>query len=96
MNSRTLAVNIRALSLKMVTKAKADDMVRAAAAAERAHVAEQLEQFSELLGEEVAVLEKTLRADFTAELERLRAEIGNQRGGDAVVDLPDWRSHVSH
>ena len=41
--------------------------------------------------------EKKLRADFTAELDKLRAEINKQHvGGDDVIDLPDWRSYAAH
>jgi hypothetical protein len=79
-----------------VTKAKADDMVRAAVGRERAHVAEQLEGLVAVLGEEVAAVEKKIRSDFSVELAELRAqlhELRNERSAE-LLDLPNWRGDV--
>ena len=67
--------------------------------ASRAHVVERLVEFAELMGEEVALVEKKLRANFNVELAELRAELHELRGerNAGVIDLPDdWRSHAAH
>jgi hypothetical protein len=80
-----------------VTKAKADAMVATAVSRERAHVAQRLEGFASLMGEEVGRVERKLRADFKAEIDALRAELQELRGerGAEALDLPDWR-HATH
>jgi hypothetical protein len=78
-----------------VTKAQVD----AAIDRERANLQASLEAVAEILGEEVALLENKMRADFKAAIDAVRAEIGKQelRGGDDIIDLPaDWRPHVEH
>jgi hypothetical protein len=64
-----------------------------------AHVTERLDGLVAVLGEEVAAVEKKIRADFNVELAELRAELHELRGerSAGVTDLPDWKSfHVEH
>jgi hypothetical protein len=80
-----------------VPKAKVAALVRAAVDRERANMQASFEAFAEILGEEVAVIEKRMRADFKAEFDKLRAEIRELKFGDAgVLDLPDWKSYAAH
>ena len=65
----------------------------------RAHVDEQLEDFAKILGEEVAVIEKKIRADFNVEIAELRAQLYELRHGERstdVLELPDWRHAATH
>jgi hypothetical protein len=81
-----------------VLASKVDALVRTAVDRERTNTQASFEAFAEIMGEEVAIIENKLRADFKAEIEALRAaKVARPDFGDEVLELPDWKSfHVEH
>jgi hypothetical protein len=78
-----------------VTKSQVD----AAINQERANLQSSLQTLAEIIGDETGKAD----AKLAKQIEQLRAELDalrnvhEQRGGDAIIDLPDWRSdHVEH
>jgi hypothetical protein len=86
---------------KPVTESKIANMISTAVDRERANLQASLQTLAEIIGEECGKNEKALRTEIDA----LRTEISNLRDsdhhlrfqpGDAVLDLPNWRSDVEH
>jgi hypothetical protein len=86
--------------LPAMTKPKVDALVRAVVDRERANTQAALETLASIIGDETGQNERRLRDHFTAEIDKLRAEICRlERGldGGDPLDLPNWRSHhVEH
>jgi hypothetical protein len=81
--------------IEMMTETRVQAMAEAC-------IQKRLEDFAALMGEEVALVEKKMRRDFTAELDALRAEIAQLRRelDSGVIELPgppkDWRDATTH
>jgi hypothetical protein len=75
-----------------VTKSKVADMIRSAVAEERTSTRAAFDAVEDALvdiGSVTGALERRLN-----ELERRFNELWSERSGDAIVDLPNWRSDV--